>query len=186
MHGLWLSREQTQQIGASAAQAYPTEACGLLFGTANGHVYEVIPVSNIAADPIRHYVMDPAALAQHLPRAEREGLTLLGFYHSHPKGDPIPSPTDLHEATYSDVAYLIVGLRGTLDATPRFAAWRLAWGRAERLPLYLGSSIPDIAPSPTPLSYAQRAALVLTGVLALLIVLAVGISLLPPAPPIPQ
>ncbi len=81
-----------------AARAAPAEACGLLLGQ-GGIIAEARPAANIAADPLRHFEIDPAALfAAH--RAERVGgAQLLGYYHSHPNGHPLPSATDCDHAS---------------------------------------------------------------------------------------
>ena len=83
---------------AEAASAAPLECCGLLLGHGD-KVLEARPAANLAADPARHFEIDPAALfAAH--RAERGGgPELLGYYHSHPAGHPLPSATDCEHAS---------------------------------------------------------------------------------------
>ena len=81
-----------------AAQAAPLECCGLLLGR-DGRVEAAQPAANVAPDPSRHFEIDPAALfAAH--RAARDGgPELLGYYHSHPAGHPLPSATDCEHAS---------------------------------------------------------------------------------------
>lgn len=68
-----------------------------------------------------------AAELRSLERAARaQNLEILGFYHSHPRGDARPSTTDL-ELALPGWAYLIVA--GADTPTPAFRAWRL---RADR------------------------------------------------------
>jgi proteasome lid subunit RPN8/RPN11 len=76
-----------------AARAAPAECCGMLFGQGST-IASVQPAANVHADPLRHFEIDPAALiAAH--RAERGGgPALIGYYHSHPGGHPLPSATD--------------------------------------------------------------------------------------------
>ena len=59
-------------------------------------------------DPARHFEIDPAALfAAH--RAARDGgLELLGYYHSHPEGHPVPSATDCEHASGDHRVWAIV------------------------------------------------------------------------------
>jgi len=80
-----------------AAAAPEREVCGLLFGTA-AHIDATQPTANVAPDPAQAFEVDPAALFAAL-RAERAGgPRLVGHYHSHPNGSPVPSPRDLAAA----------------------------------------------------------------------------------------
>jgi len=70
------------------------EKCGLLLGRGRD-ILQLKPATNVAADPFTTFEIDPRALfAAH--RAERRGsqLALLGYYHTHPSGDAMPSATD--------------------------------------------------------------------------------------------
>ncbi len=92
---------------ADAARTAPYECCGLLLGSA-GKVEEARPAVNVAPDPARHFEIDPAALfAAH--RASRAGgLQLIGYYHSHPAGHPVPSATDCAHASGDLRAWAII------------------------------------------------------------------------------
>ncbi|MFM5908797.1 MAG: Mov34/MPN/PAD-1 family protein [Novosphingobium sp.] len=81
-----------------AARAHPQEACGLLLGQGDA-IERAVPCANVAADPLRHFEIDPAALiAAH--RAERTGGDrLIGYWHSHPEGHPLPSAADCQHAS---------------------------------------------------------------------------------------
>jgi len=82
----------------------PLESCGLLAGIGED-VQQVIPVPNALKSAIR-YRFDPYAQLAAFDQIEKDGLELLAIYHSHPKGPPHPSPTDIAEAFYP-VAYVI-------------------------------------------------------------------------------
>ena len=99
-----------------ASRAAPLECCGLLLGAA-GRVVEARPAANVAPDPARHFEIDPAALfAAH--RAARDGgRQLLGYYHSHPEGHPVPSATDCEHASGDDRVWAII-------ADGQVAFWR--------------------------------------------------------------
>ena len=90
-----------------AARAAPLECCGLLLG-AGGKIKEVCPATNVAPDPARHFEIDPAALFAAYRSARDGGPELLGYYHSHPDGHPIPSPTDCEHASGDGRAWAIV------------------------------------------------------------------------------
>jgi len=79
----------------------PLEACGLLAGR-HGLVELVVGVRNAARSPVL-YSMDPRQLWHAFEKFDHLGLELLGIYHSHPKGPPDPSPTDINEGLYAAV-----------------------------------------------------------------------------------
>lgn len=112
---------------AEAASAAPAEACGLLLG-AGRRIDEAQPAANIAADPLRHFEIDPAALiAAH--RAAREGgAAVLGYYHSHPIGAAEPSATDRAQASGDGRIWAII-------AGGEVRCWRDLPGRFEALSL---------------------------------------------------
>ena len=99
------------RILAHARQALPAECCGLLVGQGEA-ILEAVPISNLANDPGR-YLLDPKEHIEARRTARERGLTVLGFYHSHPRSAPEPSPTDLAEASYPDHLYLIVSVWGS-------------------------------------------------------------------------
>ena len=76
----------------------PLEACGLLAGR-NGRAELAIGVPNAAKSPVR-FLMEPRAQWKAFNKIEHLELELLGIYHSHPKGPPQPSATDIEEASY--------------------------------------------------------------------------------------
>lgn len=94
----------------TAAAASPDEICGLLFGSA-GVIAEARPCRNIAPDPRRRFEIDPAALLRAHREARNGGPALIGCYHSHPDGDPIPSASDAADAAANAWLWLIIGGR---------------------------------------------------------------------------
>jgi proteasome lid subunit RPN8/RPN11 len=100
-------------IEAEAAAAHPLEACGLLIGRRMGGDFEVTrhaPSRNLAASPHKHFEIDPL-LQLHWQKALRgTEEAVIGHYHSHPKGTPEPSPTDIADAHDPTLLWLITGL----------------------------------------------------------------------------
>jgi hypothetical protein len=103
---------------------------------------------------------------------------LIAIYHSHPRGEPIPSPKDVEAAPPLAVAHLIVGLK---HREPRLAVWHMYGGQVERVELHIGAEPPPPSQS-LQLSRAQRNAIILSAVIAFLLALIISLSLLPPAP----
>jgi proteasome lid subunit RPN8/RPN11 len=98
--------------GHARAQA-PREACGALVGRREGDatlVERVLATTNVHAEPRAQYTIAPDELLRAAMAAERDGLDLVGFYHSHPAGPPHPSATDASRASWPDAAHLLVWL----------------------------------------------------------------------------
>lgn len=93
---------------ARAAQAAPLECCGLLLGH-GWQVAQAVPAANVAADPARHFEIDPQALIDAHRRARAGGPQVLGHYHSHPTGIARPSATDRAQAAGDGAIWAIVG-----------------------------------------------------------------------------
>jgi proteasome lid subunit RPN8/RPN11 len=102
-----ISQAALDTIAAHARSEHPRECCGLLVGTA-GTILQAVPVENTAADPFRGYEIAPAAYLAEIKRGREQGTAVVGAYHSHPKSEPVPSPTDL-EMAFSDFLFVIAG-----------------------------------------------------------------------------
>ena len=72
-------------------------------------IVAAVRAGNLDADPNR-FLIDPGDHFDALRRARALGFEVVGFYHSHPRSSPAPSPTDLAEASYRHHVYMIVSL----------------------------------------------------------------------------
>lgn len=163
-----------------AVECKPHEVCGLLVGV-GVRVKRVIPIPNISEHPESRYYMEPATLVKHLASVEEEGLSLLGFYHSHPSGEPIPSSTDIQQAHYPGAAHIIIGLKHDY---PVIAAWHINQWRVDRIPIYTDSNISEHL-NDTDLSQARKVAILSSIVITVVLLVMLSLYLLPPAPAIP-
>lgn len=179
MRRLWLPEGLARQIIQHAQTEQPREVCGIIGGSGE-QARMVIPTANTANDPLREYRIDDQALAASMRMIDKSSLSLIGFYHSHPDSDPIPSPTDIAQATYPQTIYLIVGLGGR---EPKLAAWEMNYGQVVPVEVYVSNQSPVIYEDP--LSNAQKTAIVLSALIAFVFMLLLSVTLLPPAPPIP-
>ena len=118
MDRIVLTRDHWDAMRSQVSADAPLESCGLLAGTGEV-VRQVIPVPNALQSPTR-FRFDPYAQLAAFEQIERDGLEMLAIYHSHPKGPPHPSPTDIAEAAYP-VATIIWSLQG--DAWNARAFW---------------------------------------------------------------
>lgn len=122
------------EIRRHAERAYPEEAAGLLLGRIEDgdrrHIEQVLPLANRwEADARGHrYRLEPRDLMTAEDRAEQEGLTTLGIFHSHPDHPAQPSAFDLDQAL-PFYTYLIT--RVDSGAAVESRAWRLAEDRSQ-------------------------------------------------------
>jgi proteasome lid subunit RPN8/RPN11 len=105
--GTRVSRSVLIGIRRISADLAPREACGLLFGSGDA-ITGWQAAENVAEDPEQRFEIDPATLFAAL-RAERAGgPPIVGYWHSHPHGDPNPSATDAAMAQPDGKLWLIV------------------------------------------------------------------------------
>lgn len=121
---------------ADCERRRPDEACGLLFGRADPDAMELmqaVSADNVwpeIAERVTRYAIDPLTQLRAEQQAAADGLDLVGFYHSHPRGPAVPSAFDLSRA-WPTYIYLIVGFDEPGHAgvgVPR--AWALDGGGA--------------------------------------------------------
>lgn len=103
-----ISRGLLEQIVALSVAREAEEVCGLLLGQ-GGAIEAILPAANVAPDPARHFELDPAVLIAAHRAARSGGPQVIGHYHSHPSGVPIPSRTDAACASPDGSLWLIIG-----------------------------------------------------------------------------
>lgn len=104
---LTLRSSDRDTLVATCVRALPNEGCGLLLGTTDGVVREVVASQNVA-DSAKVYEIDPKVLLRAYRRADAEGLEVLGVFHSHTHSEAYPSPTDVAQAPDPSWHYAIV------------------------------------------------------------------------------
>ncbi len=128
---LTLSSVQREAIVATCIRALPNEGCGLLLGTSEGIVHDVVASVNVA-DSARIYEIDPKVLLRATRRADDEGLEVIGVFHSHTHSAAYPSPTDVRQAPDPSWHYLLVSL---LDSPPDLRSFRVVGDAVDEEPL---------------------------------------------------
>ena len=122
---------QLKQIYAHAAETYPNECFGFLVGAFDdgGRVHGVVRGANLHTDRTDRFEMDPAEFVRVEKEADDGGLSVIGFYHSHPNWPAIPSQTDITWA-WEGSYYLIVSVH---EGRPfNTGVWALAPGAPKR------------------------------------------------------
>jgi proteasome lid subunit RPN8/RPN11 len=110
-----IETEAWRQMVAHAREAYPEECCGAMLGVIdNGSktVRAALSLENVSGGPKRaRYELRPEDLLDADRRARREGMDLIGIYHSHPDCGAYFSETDLKNSCpwYS---FVILSIRG--------------------------------------------------------------------------
>ncbi len=77
--------------------ASPLEACGILLGN-GAHIHRFVETTNVHPSPEAHFEIDPQALIDAHRTARKGGAQVVGYFHSHPRGNAVPSATDQHRS----------------------------------------------------------------------------------------
>ncbi|MDR1977026.1 MAG: M67 family metallopeptidase [Campylobacteraceae bacterium] len=123
-----LDREFAQEINLHAEASYPDECCGILLGILGEEkekiVKKLLNIDNARDEANRHnrFLITPADFAKASFAAIKEGLEIVGFYHSHPDHPSAPSQYDLEHA-WPFYSYIIVSVKkGQADI---ISSWEL-------------------------------------------------------------
>lgn len=119
-----MTADQRDAVVATCIRALPDEGCGLLIGTPEGVVLEVVPSENVAHSA-RVYEIDSRVLLRAFRLADDDGVQVIGVFHSHTHSDPYPSPTDVAQAPDPAWHYVLVGLR---DVATVLKSYRIVEG----------------------------------------------------------
>ena len=92
-----LPEEVAQVLRGHAARAWPEECCGALLADAEGRL-TARPLENTAADRQHGFRVSARDYLRLEADAEFHGLSLVGFYHSHPDAPATPSASDAQSA----------------------------------------------------------------------------------------
>jgi proteasome lid subunit RPN8/RPN11 len=121
-------------IREHALAVYPEECCGALIGRAldnhdvSREVVRAVRLENVRSDERDRRYFIPSDAVRAIERdAGREGLDVIGFYHSHPDHPAAPSAFD-REHAWPWYEYLIVTVRR--DEVGPVRVWRLADDRS--------------------------------------------------------
>jgi len=128
---LILSDGLRRQIEAEGVAAYPNECCGMMLGRdeltdgiKRRVVHRLVAGTNSFAkeEQYHRFSIDPLQQLKVEREAEKEGLALLGYYHSHPDHPARPSEYDRQHA-WPYYSYVIVAIE---KATPaKMTSWVL-------------------------------------------------------------
>jgi proteasome lid subunit RPN8/RPN11 len=107
---LSLTSAQRDAMVATCIRALPDEGCGLLLGSSDGVVVDVVASDNVAKSA-KLYEVDSRVLLAAYRRADVSGLSVIGVFHSHTHSEAYPSPTDVGQAPDPLWHYVLISLR---------------------------------------------------------------------------
>lgn len=117
-----------EQMIKHCRDGVPNEACGLLGGAGgiDALASRLYPLINAAASPV-YYRPDDKGLLAAMDNIDASEIDLLAIFHSHVASPAHPSPTDVREAHYPGVVYLIVSLAGSHPDAKGFLINKQDW-----------------------------------------------------------
>lgn len=131
-----LSTQLLEEIHVYGEQAYPEEGVGLLLGyDQNGDrvVQSLLKLANARDESARHnrYLITAEDMLKGEQEAEKQGLSIIGIFHSHPDHPNQPSDFD-REWAIPWYSYLITSVH--LGQASGSKSWRLKEDRSGFIP----------------------------------------------------
>ena len=122
-----LSKELQRKIFEQMEASYPNEGGGFLLGEAQDDaitILDIIEVENTFAEEEQYhrYAMRPQDWMRLEDEADERGLSLVGYYHSHPDSPAIPSEYD-REHALPNFVYVITSVM--MARATDMQVWRL-------------------------------------------------------------
>jgi len=121
-----LSNALAEEIRKHGIDDFPFECCGVMLGKALGDdktVHELRRLENVHEDGHeRRFRISPDQMFQLDKEARQSGLTILGFYHSHPNHPAQPSQYD-RDWAWPWYSYIILSVRDRIPA--EMTCWNL-------------------------------------------------------------
>jgi len=137
-----VSENLVQQISAHGAETYPHECCGALLGLADENSREVRVLHKLTNrredSPHNRFSVTSEDVREAELVARKNGLDVIGWYHSHPEHPALPSEYD-REHAWPWYSYIIVSVA---EGKPgAIASWRLTDDRRRFEPETISSGV---------------------------------------------
>lgn len=116
-----------QSILAQARKDAPVESCGYLLGPDKETATENFPMTNIDHSE-EHFSFDPKEQFAAVKYARKNGLKIVGNWHSHPASPSRPSEEDKRLAYDPNILYFILSL---VAEQPVLNAFRIVDGEVK-------------------------------------------------------
>lgn len=127
-----ISRDLLDKICRHGEQAYPEECCGIMLGDASERdtvVKDIVEIENSQDENRRRrFLVTPEQYRRAEGMADERGMSLLGFYHTHPDHPAAPSAFDTDHALPWFTYVIMSVVRGQAATT---TAWVLQESRKQ-------------------------------------------------------
>lgn len=127
---LYLPEDLYRRMLNHCQEERPLEACGLLVGVGD-HVTDAYATDNEHRSPVL-YRVDDRQLLQVVQEAQQQKQEIVAIYHSHVQSAPVPSRTDIEQATWPEAFYVIISLA---HRRPEVRVWRIVDHQVTQHPL---------------------------------------------------
>ena len=104
-----ISTSFRENLAQHANKQDPYEACAILLGNTNEETWETTEIfltENTDKSEI-NFTVSNEQLLEGYNKAEENGLSVVGIFHSHPKSEPSPSTTDIKFMKGNPVPWVI-------------------------------------------------------------------------------
>jgi len=125
-----IARALYDEMVSHALAEAPNECCGII-ASWDGEATGVYPARNKFSSPLR-YEIDGEDLIRIFRETDAQGWDWGAVYHSHTRSAPKPSQTDINQAYWPELLYVIVGVA---EQPPQVCAYRIVDGSVEEVPL---------------------------------------------------
>jgi len=142
METISVTENLATEIRAHGAETYPHECCGALLGTYTENFREVRALHKLVNrrddSPRNRFSVTSEDVRDADRAAQKSGLEVIGWYHSHPDHPSLPSEYD-REHAWPWYSYIIVSV---MDGKPgTMVSWRLTDDRLRFEPEKISSGV---------------------------------------------
>ena len=119
---IMIRKSDLEQIFDHGKAGYPSEVCGIIMGKYEDRTkiaQEVRPAGNLNTERAHdRYEMDPKDILKAEREGPKNGMEIVGFYHTHPDHPDAPSEFD-RERAWPSYSYIIVSVANGMDIKVR-------------------------------------------------------------------
>ena len=100
---IYISESLLKEIESNAERRYPNECCGIIFGKIEKEIKYAESIKEInnsfgEGEEYHRFLITAEAMMKSELYAREKGIDIVGFYHSHPNAEAVPSEYDREHA----------------------------------------------------------------------------------------